>query len=211
MATQQEQQSAAVAPAPVEAEEFAQVLKGNFKPRTERAATEVENAIQTLVTQALAELEPRQGRSSRHDRRDDRASRREAFSANERSAACSRVPATRERLARAELSRVQFRNRRDAQDPRAQRRKARALSQPQEQLPGRAVGPEPALQIYLRERVRHARRRALWGAGRRLCLQPFAGRRAVAARSLKDRLGLARPACDRRRSRISLAWIPGGI
>ncbi len=57
MATQQEQKSAAtaVAPAPVEAEEFAQVLKGNFKPRTERAATEVENAIQTLVTQALAD------------------------------------------------------------------------------------------------------------------------------------------------------------
>ena len=55
MATQQEQKSAAtaVAPAPVAAEEFAQVLKGNFKPRTERAATEVENAIQTLVTQAL--------------------------------------------------------------------------------------------------------------------------------------------------------------
>ena len=56
MATQQEQKSAgtAVAPAPVETEEFAQVLKGKFKPRTERAATEVENAIQTLVTQALA-------------------------------------------------------------------------------------------------------------------------------------------------------------
>src|SRR3984885_7202877 len=57
MATQQEQKSAAtaVAPAPVAAEEFAQVLKGNFKPRTERTATEVENAIQTLVTQALAD------------------------------------------------------------------------------------------------------------------------------------------------------------
>ena len=57
MARQPEQQSVAtaVAPAPVEAEEFAQVLKGNFKPRTERAATEVENAIQTLVTQALAD------------------------------------------------------------------------------------------------------------------------------------------------------------
>ncbi len=58
MATQQEQKSAAAtvaSPAPVEAEEFAQVLKGNFKPRTERAATEVENAIQTLVTQALSD------------------------------------------------------------------------------------------------------------------------------------------------------------
>ena len=58
MATQQEQKSTAAMvapPAPVEAEEFAQVLKGNFKPRTERAATEVENAIQTLVTQALSD------------------------------------------------------------------------------------------------------------------------------------------------------------
>ena len=58
MATQQEQKPAAATaapPAPVEAEEFAQVLKGNFKPRTERAATEVENAVQTLVTQALAD------------------------------------------------------------------------------------------------------------------------------------------------------------
>ncbi len=57
MATQQEKPSGAtaLAPAPAQAEEFAQVLKGNFKPRTERAATEVENAIQTLVTQALSD------------------------------------------------------------------------------------------------------------------------------------------------------------
>jgi type VI secretion system protein ImpC len=56
MAEKQEQQSA---PAPVtalaEAEEFAQLLKQNFKPRTERAASEVENAVQTLVSQALAD------------------------------------------------------------------------------------------------------------------------------------------------------------
>src|SRR6202166_4520433 len=37
-----------------EADEFAAVLKQSFKPRTERAATEVENAVQTLVEQALA-------------------------------------------------------------------------------------------------------------------------------------------------------------
>jgi type VI secretion system protein ImpC len=36
-----------------EAEEFASLLKQSFKPRTERAATEVENAISTLVTEAL--------------------------------------------------------------------------------------------------------------------------------------------------------------
>ena len=31
------------------------LLKQNFKPRSERAASEVENAVQTLVTQALAD------------------------------------------------------------------------------------------------------------------------------------------------------------
>ena len=38
-----------------DAEEFAALLKQNFKPRTERAATEVENAVKTLVEQALAD------------------------------------------------------------------------------------------------------------------------------------------------------------
>ncbi len=56
MASPQEQQSApTVAPAPAEADEFAELLKQNFKPRTERAASEVENAVQTLVSQALAD------------------------------------------------------------------------------------------------------------------------------------------------------------
>src|SRR5271165_1112006 len=56
MATQQEQQTApTVPPALAEADEFTELLKQNFKPRTERAATEVENAVQTLVSQALAD------------------------------------------------------------------------------------------------------------------------------------------------------------
>jgi len=38
-----------------EADEFAAVLKQSFKPRSERAATEVENAVTTLVQQALAD------------------------------------------------------------------------------------------------------------------------------------------------------------
>lgn len=38
-----------------EVEQFAQLLKGSFKPRTERAVTEVENAISTLVREALAD------------------------------------------------------------------------------------------------------------------------------------------------------------
>ena len=58
MASPQEPQSAstvAPAPAPAEADEFAELLKQNFKPRSERAASEVESAVQTLVTQALAD------------------------------------------------------------------------------------------------------------------------------------------------------------
>jgi len=37
------------------ADEFAELLKQSFKPRTERAATEVESAVNTLVEQALAD------------------------------------------------------------------------------------------------------------------------------------------------------------
>jgi type VI secretion system protein ImpC len=56
MASPQEQQAApTVAPALAEADDFSELLKQNFKPRTERAATEVENAVQTLVSQALAD------------------------------------------------------------------------------------------------------------------------------------------------------------
>jgi len=36
-------------------DEFASLLKQSFKPRTERAATEVENAVSTLVQQALSD------------------------------------------------------------------------------------------------------------------------------------------------------------
>ncbi|WEX10874.1 type VI secretion system contractile sheath large subunit [Chelativorans sp. AA-79] len=37
------------------ADEFSELLKQSFKPRSERAATEVENAVNTLVQQALAD------------------------------------------------------------------------------------------------------------------------------------------------------------
>ena len=38
-----------------DADEFSSLLKQSFKPRSERAATEVENAVNTLVQQALAD------------------------------------------------------------------------------------------------------------------------------------------------------------
>ena len=37
-----------------EVDEFATLLKQSFKPRTERAAAEVDNTVATLVQQALA-------------------------------------------------------------------------------------------------------------------------------------------------------------
>ncbi len=56
MATAQEEQKARGGEtALAEADEFSSLLKQNFKPRTERAASEVESAVQTLVTQALAD------------------------------------------------------------------------------------------------------------------------------------------------------------
>src|SRR5450432_828399 len=54
MATQQEKKDGG-ATGFVESDDFAALLKQNFKPRSERAATEVENAVQTLVSQALAD------------------------------------------------------------------------------------------------------------------------------------------------------------
>ncbi|HEY1942565.1 MAG TPA: type VI secretion system contractile sheath large subunit [Roseiarcus sp.] len=56
MATQEQQKSVAgQAPALAGADDFSALLKQNFKPRSERAASEVENAVQTLVSQALAD------------------------------------------------------------------------------------------------------------------------------------------------------------
>ena len=53
MAVEAERQDAGVTTQTSEADEFASLLKQSFKPRTERAATEVENAVSTLVTEAL--------------------------------------------------------------------------------------------------------------------------------------------------------------
>ena len=53
MAKQAGRNEATTQTATVEADEFSALLKQSFKPRTERAATEVENAVSTLVREAL--------------------------------------------------------------------------------------------------------------------------------------------------------------
>jgi type VI secretion system protein ImpC len=51
----QQQKPAAAETAFQDADEFSSLLKQSFKPRSERAASEVDNAISTLVQQALAD------------------------------------------------------------------------------------------------------------------------------------------------------------
>ena len=53
MAKQAERNEVATQTETVAADEFQALLKQSFKPRTERAATEVDNAISTLVREAL--------------------------------------------------------------------------------------------------------------------------------------------------------------
>lgn len=55
MATELQRESSAGATALDDAGEFSNLLKQSFKPRSERAAAEVENAVNTLVQQALAD------------------------------------------------------------------------------------------------------------------------------------------------------------
>lgn len=55
MATEVKTEGAAGAVEFKEADDFSALLKQSFKPRSERAATEVENAVNTLVQQALAD------------------------------------------------------------------------------------------------------------------------------------------------------------
>src|SRR6476469_2727734 len=55
MATEATRAGAAAQVETTQADDFANVLKQSFKPRTERAETEVENAINTLVRQALSD------------------------------------------------------------------------------------------------------------------------------------------------------------
>jgi len=55
VATELSQEQAPAGTGYKDADDFSAILKQSFKPRSERAATEVENAVTTLVSQALAD------------------------------------------------------------------------------------------------------------------------------------------------------------
>ena len=200
MATQQEEQSAQTAvPALAEADEFAELLKQNFKPRTERAASEVENAIQTLVTQALADSSVVKGEVL--DTIEEMIARLDEKLSAQMNEMLHAPEFQQLESAWRGLNYLVFNSETDAT------LKIRVLNVGKMELyrnlktlSRRALGPEPAVQGDLRKRIRSAGRRALWRAGRRLPFQPCADRRSAVARSLEDRLGGARAARHRRRS-----------
>jgi type VI secretion system protein ImpC len=55
MSTEAEQDPSAAGGALSELNEFSNLLKQNFKPRSDTAASEVENAVATLVKEALSD------------------------------------------------------------------------------------------------------------------------------------------------------------
>ena len=115
--------------------------EAEFKPRTERAATEVENAVSDAGRSRRSPTRSLdQGRRRRHDRGDDRAARPEAVGADQRDPARAGVPEARERLARPALPRQQHRDRRDAEDPRHEHLEEGARPQPAQLYPGRRAG-----------------------------------------------------------------------
>ncbi|MBN9063561.1 MAG: EvpB family type VI secretion protein [Rhizobiales bacterium 65-9] len=61
MSTELQKQGAAAGAATRDPDEFSALLKQSFKPRNERAASEVESAVNTLVTQALSDTTLFQG------------------------------------------------------------------------------------------------------------------------------------------------------
>ena len=181
-----------------EPDEFAALLKQSFKPRNERAASEVESAVATLVTTGAGRYHAAQGRRPRHARRDDRRDRQAVVRSGQRDPARSGVPADRERLARPELPRHELRDGREPQDQRHERRQARVAQQPAP-LSRRALGPVAAVQAGLRAGIRHARRPADRRDGLRLRVHARADRRAADARAVQDRRQRAHAAVRGRR------------
>jgi hypothetical protein len=100
-------------------------------------------------------------------------------------------------VARAELSRQQHRDRRDAQDPRDEHLQG-GPGQDAQALQGHRVGPEPAVQEGVRGGVRPVRRRALRLPRGRLPLRPRRPGRRAAGRDVQGGGGSARAVHHRR-------------
>ena len=158
-----------------EADEFSALLKQSFKPRTERAATEVENAVNTLVEQALADtsliksdvLDTIEEMIAQFDKKLS-AQMNEIMHAPEFQQIESAWRGLYYLIFQSETDAMLKISRHERLEERALPASA-AISQ-------RRLGPEPTVQEGLRRGVRTARRTALWLPDRRLLFQPPAGR-----------------------------------
>ena len=179
MATEQQAQGQGGAFEPLS---FSHFFNKEFKPRSDAAKEAVETAVRTLAEQALAQTTLISA---------DAIGTIEAIIAALDRKLSEQVNLIMHHKDFQELESAwrglhylgdQHRDRRDAEDPRAQHLQG-GPRQDAEALQGRGLGPEPDLQEGLRGRVRAVRRRALRLPGRRLLLrsQP-AGRRSCWAR-----------------------------
>ena len=181
-----EKQGSALAGVTLEGNDFAALLKKEFKPKTDEAKSAVEQAVQTLAQQALANVDAAQHRRRAHDRGDDRRARQAADRAGQQDHPPRGLPEAGVGVARPALPRQQHRDRRAAEDPRHERLQAGARQDAQA-LQGHGLGPVAAVQEAVRGRVRPVRRRALRRAGGRLSLRPHAARRRAARRAVEAR------------------------
>ncbi len=204
----QQQQEAAASIGTAEAGDFESLLRKEFKPKTDEAQEAVEQAVQTLAEQALAQTALHRIGRDQDDRGDDRRDRQEAQRAGQPDPAPRGLPEARRRLARSALPGEQHRDRRDAEDPRHEHQQEGAR-QDAEEVQGHGLGPEPDLQEGVRGRVRAVRRRAVRVPGRRLPLRPDGARRGAARRDGADLGGRAHARSSPARRRRSCRWRRG--
>ena len=152
-------------------DEFSALLKQSFKPRTERAATEVENAVQTLVEQALVDTSLI--KSDVLDTIEEMIAQLDKKLSAQMNAIMHAPEFQQIEGAWRGLKYLVFQSETDAMlKIRVMNVSKSELYRHLRQYSERRLGPEPAVQEDLRGGIRPARRPAVRLPDRRLCVQP---------------------------------------
>ena len=165
------QKESALAAVEFEGSDLASLLKKEFKPKTDEAKSAVEQAVQTLAQQALAQTQLIGKDTVKSIEAMIAAIDKKLIGSDQSDPAPRGLPEARGRVARSALPGEQHRDRRAAEDPRDEHLQG-GSRQDAQALQGHRLGPEPDLQEDLRRRVRPVRRRALRLPGGRLPLRP---------------------------------------
>ena len=163
-----------------EAEEFSSLLKQSFKPRTERAASEVESAVGALVRQALSDASLI--KDDVLDTIEEMIARLDAKLSLQVNEIIHAPEFKQIESAWRGLNYLVMNSETDATlKIKVINTSKTELSRNLKLYPGCALGSEPAFQEHLRGRIRSARRSALRVLDRRLRVQPFAAGRPAFA------------------------------